>query len=43
VRARTAAARLAHGREADRADVVRREAVPLARAAVSLARELLRR
>jgi hypothetical protein len=43
VRARTAVARLAHGREADRAEVVRREARPLARAAVSLARELLRR
>jgi acyl-CoA reductase-like NAD-dependent aldehyde dehydrogenase len=43
VRARTAVARLAHGREADRAGVARHEARPLARAAVSLARELLRR
>jgi acyl-CoA reductase-like NAD-dependent aldehyde dehydrogenase len=43
VRARTAASRLAHGREADRAAIVRRDARPLARAAVSLARELLRR
>ena len=43
VRARTAASRFAHGREQDRARVVRRDAVPLARAAVSMARELLRR
>ena len=43
VRARTAAARLAHGRESERATVLRREAVPLARAAVRVAAGLLRR
>ena len=43
VRARTAAARLAHGREADRLAVLRRDAWPLARAAVRMARGLVRR
>ena len=38
VRARTAATRLAHGREADRLAVVRRDAGPLARAALRLLR-----
>jgi len=43
VRARTAGARLLHGRERDRAAVLRRNAVPLARAAARVARELARR
>ena len=43
VRARTAAARFAHGRESDRFAVLRRDAVPLARAAVRLGAGLLRR
>jgi hypothetical protein len=43
VRARTAATKLQHGRERERADVLRRNAVPLARAAVRVARDLLRR
>ena len=43
VRARTAAARLAHGREADRLAVLRRDAAPLARAAVRVAWGLVRR
>ena len=43
VRARTAAARFAHGREQDRFDVVRRDAIPLARAFARVARELVRR
>jgi acyl-CoA reductase-like NAD-dependent aldehyde dehydrogenase len=43
VRARTAAARFAHGREQDRFTVVRRDAIPLARAMVRVARELVRR
>ena len=40
VRARTAAARLAHGREAERAAVLRRDAWPLARAGARLLRGL---
>jgi acyl-CoA reductase-like NAD-dependent aldehyde dehydrogenase len=40
VRARTAAARFAHGRESDRFTVLRRDAGPLARAAVRVARGL---
>ena len=43
VRARTAASRFAHGREQDRLRVLRGDALPLARAAVHVARELLRR
>ena len=43
VRARTAAARLAHGREADRLAVLRRDAAPLARAAIRMAVGLVRR
>jgi acyl-CoA reductase-like NAD-dependent aldehyde dehydrogenase len=43
VRARTAAARFAHGRESDRVAVLRRDAVPLARAAIRLGAGLLRR
>ena len=43
VRARTAASRLAHGREQDRLPVLRREAVPLVRAALRVAREIVRR
>ncbi len=43
VRARTAATRLAHGREQDRVSVLRREAVPLVRGALRVARGLLRR
>ena len=43
VRARTAAARLAHGREAERLAVLRRDAAPLARAAVRVAWGLVRR
>ena len=43
VRARTAAARFAHGRESDRLAVLRRDAVPLARAAIRLGAGLLRR
>lgn len=43
VRARTAATRLAHGPDRERAAVLRRNAVPLARAAARVARELVRR
>jgi benzaldehyde dehydrogenase (NAD) len=43
VRARTAATRLVHGREADRLTVLRRDAGPLARAALRLGASLLRR
>jgi acyl-CoA reductase-like NAD-dependent aldehyde dehydrogenase len=43
VRARTAAARFAHGREQDRAAVLRQNAVPIAKAALAVGRELLRR
>ena len=43
VRARTAAARFAHGRESDRLAVLRADAGPLARAAVRVAAGLLRR
>jgi len=43
VRARTAATRLAHGREADRLAVLRRDAGPLARAALRVGASLLRR
>ena len=43
VRARTAATRLAHGREADRLAVLRRDAGPLARAALRVGVGLLRR
>jgi acyl-CoA reductase-like NAD-dependent aldehyde dehydrogenase len=43
VRARTAAALFAHGREQDRLGVLRRNAVPLVLAAGRVARELLRR
>jgi acyl-CoA reductase-like NAD-dependent aldehyde dehydrogenase len=42
VRARTAAARLVHGREADRLRVLRRDAGPLARAALRVGAGLLR-
>ena len=43
VRARTAATRLVHGREADRLAVLRRDAAPLTRAAVRVAWGLVRR
>ena len=43
VRARTAASRFAHGREADRLAVLRRDAGPLARAALRISASLLRR
>jgi hypothetical protein len=43
VRARTAAARLVHGREADRVTVLRRDAGPLARAMLRVGSTLLRR
>ncbi len=43
VRARTAASRLAHGRESDRLAVLRRDAGPLARAALRISASLLRR
>ena len=43
VRARTALARLAHGREGERLAVLRRDALPLARAALRVGRELGRR
>jgi acyl-CoA reductase-like NAD-dependent aldehyde dehydrogenase len=43
VRARTAASRLAHGRESDRLAVLRREAGPLTRAALRVGAGLLRR
>ena len=43
VRARTAATQLAHGRESERAAVLRRNAIPLARAAARVARDLVRR
>ena len=43
VRARTAATRLVHGREADRLRVLRRDAGPLARAALRVGTSLLRR
>ena len=43
VRARTAASRFAHGREADRLAVLRRDAGPLARAALRVGASLLRR
>ena len=42
VRARTAAARFAHGRESDRFAVLRRDAVPLARAVVRVAGSAVR-
>jgi hypothetical protein len=43
VRARTAASRLAYGRESDRLRVLRRDAGPLSRAALRLAAGALRR
>ena len=43
VRARTAATRLVHGRESDRLTVLRRDAGPLARAALRVGSGLLRR
>lgn len=43
VQARAAGARLLHGRERERAEVVRRNAGPLARAALRVARDLVRR
>ncbi len=43
VRARTAATRLAHGRESDRLRVLRRDAGPLVRAALRISGSLLRR
>jgi acyl-CoA reductase-like NAD-dependent aldehyde dehydrogenase len=43
VRARTAATRLVHGRESDRLTVLRRDAGPLARAALRVGASLLRR
>jgi acyl-CoA reductase-like NAD-dependent aldehyde dehydrogenase len=43
IRARTAAAVLAHGREQERLSVLRREALPIARAALRVGRDFLRR